>query len=104
MLDWVLHSQFLGKLQNLGYTDNTLFENINRLFENINRLFENINLLFERDGIIIEEALGVPTNLDERQANDLQDWFCLMRIPAFSDIIYDLNNYVFVNNVQSLGK
>ena len=64
-MDWVLYSQFLGKFRNLQDADNTLSENINQVFE--------------RDGIISEEVptIGVPTNLDERQANDLRDWFCL---------------------------
>ena len=62
-MDWVLYSQFLGKFRNFWDADNTLSENINRMFE--------------RDGIISEETIGVPTNLDEQQANDLQDWFCL---------------------------
>ena len=63
-MDWVLYSQFLEKFRNLRETDNTLSKNINRVFE--------------RDGIISEKTIGVPTNLDERQANDLQDWFCLL--------------------------
>ena len=65
--------------------------------------------MFEWDGVISEEAIGVPTNLDERQANDLQDWFCLHENSSvFSlrcmesisnvmedDIIYSLNDYDF---------
>ena len=58
-MDCVLCSQFLGKFRNLRDAYNTLSENINRVFE--------------RDGIISEKTIGVPTNLDERQANDLQD-------------------------------
>ena len=100
----MLYSQFLGKFRNLEDAGNTLSENINRVFE--------------RDGINSEETIGVPTNLDERQANDLRDWFCLRENSSVSsfrcmdsilnlmedDVIYHLNDFFFANNVQSFGK
>ena len=66
--------------------------------------------MFERDGIISEEkkkTIGVSTNLDEQQANDLQDWFCLRENSSVSsfrcmdsilnlmedDVIYHLNDF-----------
>ena len=96
--------QFLGKFRNLRDAGNTLSENINRMFE--------------RDGIISEEAMGVPTNLDERQANDLQDWSCLHEnssVFSFTctddilnlmedDIIDNLNDYVFCEQCSKFGK
>ena len=89
----MLYSEFLGKFRNLEDAGNTLSENINRVFE--------------RDGINSEETIGVPTNLDERQANDLRDWFCLRENSSVSsfrcmdsilnlmedDVIYHLNDF-----------
>ena len=62
-MDWVLHSQFLGKFQILQDADNNLPE--------------NINWVFERGSVISEEAIRVLNSLDEQQSNDLQDWFYL---------------------------
>ena len=103
-MDCVLRSQFLGKFRNLRDADNTLSENINQVFE--------------RDGIISEKTIGVPTNLDERQANDLQDWFCLLENSSVSsfrcmnsilsfmedDIFYHLKDYVFSEQCTKLAK
>ena len=104
-MDWVVYSQFLGKFRNFRDADNTLSENINRIFE--------------RDGIISEETIGVPTNLDKQQANDLQDWLCLRENSSVSsfrcmvsilnlmeddDVIYHLNDYVFCEQCTKFGK
>ena len=103
-MHWVLYSQFLGKFRNFRDGDNTLSENINRIFE--------------RDRIISEETIGVPTNLEEQQANDLQDWFCLRENSSVSsfrcmdsilnlmedDVIYHLNDYVFCEQCTKFGK
>ena len=101
----MLYSQFLGKFRNLEDAGNTLSENINRVFE--------------RHGINSEETIGVPTNLDERQANDLRDWFCLRENSSVSsfrcmdsilnlmeddDVIYHLNDYVFCEQCTKFGK
>ena len=101
----MLYSQFLGKFRNLQDAGNTLSENVNRVFE--------------RDGIISEETIGVPTNLDERQANDLRDWFYLRENSSVSsfrcmdsilnlmeddDVIYHLNDYVFCEQCTKFGK
>ena len=72
----VLHSQFLGKFRNLQDAGNTLSENTNRVFE--------------KDGIISEETIRVPTNLDKQQENDLRDWFCLREnssVSSFKSIL-----------------
>ena len=104
-MDWVVYSQFLGKFRNFRDADNTLSENINRIFE--------------RDGIISEETIGVPTNLDKQQANDLQDWLCLRENSSVSsfrcmdsilnlmeddDVIYHLNDYVFCEQCTKFGR
>ena len=74
--------------------------------------------MFERDGIISEETIGVPTNLDEQQANDLQDWFCFRENSSVSsfrcmdsilnlmedDVIDHLNDYVFCEQCTKFGK
>ena len=67
---------------------------------------------------LVKKTIGVSTNLDEQQANDLQDWFCLRENSSVSsfrcmdsilnlmedDVIYHLNDFFFANNVQSFGK
>ena len=100
----MLYSQFLGKFRNLEDAGNTLSENINRVFE--------------RDGINSEETIGVPTNLDERQANDLRDWFCLRENSSVSsfrcmdsilnlmedDAIQHVTDYTFCEQCTKFGK
>ena len=65
---------------------------------------------------LVKKTIGVLTNLDEQQANDLQDWFCLRENSSLSsfrcmdsilnlmedDVIWMI--FFFANNVQSFGK
>ena len=77
--------------------------------------------MFERDGIISEEkkkTIGVSTNLDEQQANDLQDWFCLRENSSVSsfrcmdsilnlmedDAIQHVTDYAFCEQCTKFGK
>ena len=71
-----------------------------------------------KETVSLVKNVGVPTNLDQRQANDLQDWSCLHEnssVFSFTcmddilnlmedDIIYNLNDYVFCEQCTKLGK
>ena len=70
-MDWVLYSQFLGKIRNLQDADKSLSENINRVFE--------------RDSIISEETK--PSEFQLTWTSDRQMIFKIgsasEKIPAF---------------------
>ena len=67
---------------------------------------------------LVKKTIGVSTNLDEQQANDLQDWFCLRENSSVSsfrcmdsilnlmedDAIQHVTDYAFCEQCTKFGK